>query len=402
MRRQSARSTPPLRTYPLQIHPALPPSSATPHLRSEACFVIHTHTHTPFQPIFDPAVHTHPAHLPLPASTSEALASPPSTHSPSFSSRRASGNLKGLAWIMPMTKRAAGVSWLWPSSRPCFEHIFSARACALSRNSVGPARTFEESKSRRKLANRKLVYALKRPRREAQKKSTNYPITTTKKAQTTNHDHKKRTKKTHKKAQTTNHDQKKKSTNKQKKNKLPITTTKKRTKKAQTTNHDHKQSTKKAQKKAQTTNHDHQKKAQKKHNKKHKLPITTTKKAQKSTKNKHKLPITTTKKAQKKHNKKHKLPITTTKKSTKKAQKTSTNYQSRPQKTHKKNTQNSTNYKSRPEKKSTNKQKKNKLPITTTKNAQKKHKLPITTTNKAQKKHKLPITTTKQAQKFAF
>ena len=115
MRRQSAISTPPLRTYPLQIHPALPPSSATPHLRSEACFVIHTHTHTPFQPIFDPAVHTHPAHLPLPASTSEALASPPSTHSPSFSPRRASRNLNGLAWIMPMTKRAAGVSWLWPA-----------------------------------------------------------------------------------------------------------------------------------------------------------------------------------------------------------------------------------------------------------------------------------------------
>ena len=264
MRRQSARSTPPLRTYPIQIHPALPPSSATPHLRSEACFVIHTHTHTPFQPIFDPAVHTHPAHLPLPASTSEALASPPSTHSPSFSSRRASRNLKGLAWIMPMTKRAAGASWLWPSSRPCFEHIFSARACALSRNSVGPARTFEESKSRRKLANRKLVYALKRPRRKhknkntnyqsrpqkkAQKNSTNYKSRPQKKhkktAQTTNHDHKQNTKKKHEKtAQTTNHDHKK-STKKQ--HKLQITTTKK--------------STKKAQKKAQSTNHD-QKKAQ--------------------------------------------------------------------------------------------------------------------------------------------
>ena len=220
MRRQSAISTPLLRTYPLQIHPALPPSSATPHLRSEACFVIHTHTHTPFQPIFDPAVHTHPAHLPLPASTSDALASPPSTHSPSFSSRRASRNLKGLAWIMPMTKRAAGVSWLWPSSRPCFEHNFSVRACALSRNSVGPARTFEESKSRRKLANRKLVYVLKRPRREAQKK-----------AQTTNHDHKKSTNKA------------------RKKHKLPITATKKHKKSKQ----------------------------------KHKLPITTTKKAQKNT-----------------------------------------------------------------------------------------------------------------------
>ena len=276
MRRQSARSTPPLRTYPLQIHPALPPSSATPHLRSEACFVIHTHTHTPFQPIFDPAVHTHPAHLPLPASTSEALASPPSTHSPSFSSRRASRNLKGLAWIMPMTKRAAGVSWLWPSSRPCFEHIFSARACALSRNSVGPARTFEESKSRRKLANRKLVYALKRPRREAQKKSTNYQSRPQKKAQ-------QKPKKRHKLPITTT----KKNTKKhKKKHKLPITTTKKAQKKAQTTNRDHKKSTnyqsrpqkktqkkhktkstnyksrpqkkaqKKAQKRAQTTNHD--------------------------------------------------------------------------------------------------------------------------------------------------
>ena len=258
MRRQSAISTPPLRTYPLHIHPALPASSATQHLRSEASFVIHTHTHTHFQPIFDPAFHTHPAHLPLPASTSEAFASPPSTHSPSFSSRRAPRNLKGLAWIMPMTKRAAGVSWLWPSSRPCFEHNFSVRACALSRNSVGPARTFEESKSRRKLADRKLVHALKRPRRKAQKK-----------AQTTNHDHKKNTtKKKHKK-----------------KHKLPITTTKKtqpkqkhkkntnyqsrpqkkhnqnkNTKKAQTTNHDHKKTQpKKSTKKAQTTNHDHKK-----------------------------------------------------------------------------------------------------------------------------------------------
>ena len=55
-----------------------------------------SYTHTPFKPIFDPAFHTHPAHLPLPSSTSEALASPPSTHSPSFSSRRASRNLKGL------------------------------------------------------------------------------------------------------------------------------------------------------------------------------------------------------------------------------------------------------------------------------------------------------------------
>ena len=246
---------------PLQIHPALPPSSATPHLCSEASFVIHTHTHTPFQPIFDPAFHTHPAHLPLPASTSEALASPPSTHSPSFSSRQASRNSKGLAWIMPMTKRAAGVSWLWPSSRPCFEHSFSVRACALSRNS----RTFAESKSRRKLANRKLVYALKRPRREAQKKSTSYlkkaqktQKKTQKKTQTTNHDHKKSTNK----AQTTNHDHKKKH--------------KKSTKQAQTTNHDHKKSTKK-HKKAQTTNHDH-KKNTKSTKKKHKLPITTTKK----------------------------------------------------------------------------------------------------------------------------
>ena len=218
---------PPLLTYPLQIHPALPPSSATPHLRSEASFVIHTHTHTPFQPIFDPAFHTHPAHLPLPASTSEALASPPATHSPSLSSRRASSNLKGLAWIMPMTKRAAGVSWLWPSSRPCFKHNFSVRACALSRNSVGPARTFEESKSRRKLANRKLVYALKRPRREAHKKNTNYqsrPQKSTKKKQ-----------KKHKLPITTT----KKNKNKPKKHKLPITTTKKhkKTHKKKSTNY---------------------------------------------------------------------------------------------------------------------------------------------------------------------
>ena len=235
MRRQSAISTPPLRTYPLQIHPALPPSSATPHLRSEASFVIHTHTHTPVQPIFDTAFHTHPANFPLPASTSEALASPPSTHSPSFSSRRASRNLKVLAWIMPMTKRAVGVSWLWPSSRPCFEHNFSVRPCALSRNSVGPARTFEESKSRRKLANRKLVYVLKRPRRKAQQK-----------AQTTNHDHeKKNTKKTHKK-----------------KRKLPITTTKKNTKNAQNKSTKYQSQPQKGTKQAP---------------KKHKLPIATTK-----------------------------------------------------------------------------------------------------------------------------
>ena len=228
---------------PLQIHPALPPSSATPHLRSEASFVIHTHTHTPFQPIFDPAFHTHPAHLPLPVSTSEALASPPSTHSPSFSSRRAPRKLKGLAWIMPMTKRAAGVSWLWPSSRPCFEHNFSVRACALSRNSVGPARTFEESKSRRKLADRKLVYALKRPRREAQKKQTNYQSRPRKKAQQKN------------KTQTTNHDHKTKHKQIPKINTNYQSRPQKSTSKAQTTNHDHK----KTQKKAQITNHDHKK-----------------------------------------------------------------------------------------------------------------------------------------------
>ena len=307
MRRQSAISTPPLRTYPLQIHPALHPSSANPHIRSEACFVIHTHTHTLFQPIFDPAVHTHPAHLPLPASTSEALASPPSTHSPSFSSRRASRNLEKLASIMPMTKRAAGVSWLWPSSRPCFEHNFSERACALSRNSVGPARTFEESKSGRKLANRKLVHALKRPRREAQKK-----------AQTTNHDHRKSTKKKHKKE-----------------HKLQITTTKKSTKKAQTTNHDHKKGTKKAK----TTNHDH-KKSTKKNQKKHK-------KAQKSTN----------------------YQSRPQKESTNKTRKKNTNYQSRPQKKHKQNTQKNTNYQSRPQKK----QKKHKNKQTLSR-PQKKHK----------------------------
>ena len=102
----------------------------TPPFRGLLC---HTHPYSYSLPaLFDSAFHTHPAHLPLPASTSEALASPPSTQSPSFSSRRASRNLKGLAWIMPMTKRAAGVSWLWPSSRPCFKHNFSARACALS------------------------------------------------------------------------------------------------------------------------------------------------------------------------------------------------------------------------------------------------------------------------------
>ena len=172
---------------------------------------------------------------------------------------------------MPKTKRAGGVSWLWPSSKPCFEHRFLVRACALSRNSVGHARTFEESKSRRKLADRKLVYALKRPRREAQKKT-----------QTTNHDHKKN-----------------------KKKQLPITTTKKI-------------------KKAQTTNHD-----QKTQKKTHKLPITTTK----TTEKKAQLP-TTTKKTQKNTQKTqthtHKLPITTTKK-----HKTSTNYKSPPQRKHK-------------------------------------------------------------------
>ena len=56
----------------------------------------HTHTHTPFQPIFDSAFLTYPAHLPVPPSTSEALANPPSIHPPSFSSRRAPRNLKGL------------------------------------------------------------------------------------------------------------------------------------------------------------------------------------------------------------------------------------------------------------------------------------------------------------------
>ena len=240
MQRQSAISTPPLRTYPFQIHPALPPSSATPHLRSEASFVIHTHTHTPFQPIFDPAFHTHPAHLPLPLSTSEALASPPSTHSPSFSR-----NLKGLSWIMPMTKRAAGVSWLWPSSRPCFEHNFSVRVCALSRNSVGPARTFEESKSRRKLANRKLVYALKRPRWETQKKHK-LPITTTNKR-----------------------------TKQEKKHKLPITT--KKTQKS--TNYKSRpQKTQQLTKKSTNYQSRPQKKST---NNKHKLPITTAKKHKK-------------------------------------------------------------------------------------------------------------------------
>ena len=133
-----------------------------------------------------------------------------------------------MAWIMPMTKRAAGVSWLWPISRLCFEHSFSVRACALSRNPVGPACAFEESKSRRKLADRKLVCALQRPRREAQKKT-----------QTTNHDHKK--------AQTRT-----KSTSYQSR---PQKAQKKNTK-TQTTKHDHKKNTNCAH----TTNHDHTKK----------------------------------------------------------------------------------------------------------------------------------------------
>ena len=293
MRRQSAISTPLLRTYPLQIHPALPPSSATPHLRSEACFVIHTHTHTPFQPIFDPAVHTHPAHLPLPASTSEALANPPSTHSPSFSSRRASRNLKGLAWIMPMTKRAAGVSWLWPGSRPCFEHNFSVRACALSRNSVCPARTFEESKSRAQ-AGERLCFE------EAASGST-------KKTQTTNHDPKKTQQKTQK-TQTTNHDHKKTQQKTQKK---------KNTQKTQTTNHDHKKNT--------TKNTNYQSRPQKKHNKKHKLPIRTTKKKHKNNTQK----TQTTNHDHKKSTKKTQTTNHDHKKSTTKSTKKSTNYKSR-------------------------------------------------------------------------
>ena len=150
-----------------------------------------------------------------------------------------------------MTKRAAGVSWLWPSSRPCFEHNFSVRACALSRNSVGPARTFEESKSRRKLANRKLVYALKRPRREAHET-----------AQTTNHDHNKKHKKStkkHKNTQTTNHDHKKAQTRQNKKTQ---------------TNKKHTKNTNYQARPQKSTNRAQQK---------HKLPITTTKKAQKNT-----------------------------------------------------------------------------------------------------------------------
>ena len=143
-----------------------------------------------------------------------------------------------------MTKRAAGVSWLWPSSRLCFEHSCSVRDCALSRNSVGPPCTFEESKSRRKLADRKLVNAVQRPRREALKnnnyqsrpqqkhqKSTNYQSrpqksTISKKSTNENTNYKSRPKK-HKQAHT-------------KKHKLPTTITRKSTNEAQTK---HQQST---------------------------------------------------------------------------------------------------------------------------------------------------------------
>ena len=99
--------------------------------------------------------------------------------------------------------------------------------------------------------------------------------------------------------------------------------------KAQTTNHDHKKKhTKKHKniKTTQTTNHDH-KKAQTNQ----KLPITTTKKHKKH--KKHKLRITTAKKHKNTHT--HTKKKRTTNHDHKKAKnrKNNTNYQSRPQKT---------------------------------------------------------------------
>ena len=116
MRCQSAISTPPLRTLP-------PPPVQRPPLSFTPILILPSSPSlTPPSTLIQLTFHF-PLQLPKPL-PSHLL------HSPSFSSRRASRNLKGLAWIMPMTKRAAGVSWLWPSSRPCFEHNFSVRLCS--------------------------------------------------------------------------------------------------------------------------------------------------------------------------------------------------------------------------------------------------------------------------------
>ena len=276
MQCQSAISTPPLCTYPLQIHPPLPPPppaptsvqrpplSYTPILPSRPSWtppstLIQLTFHFPLQ-LRKPL----PAHLPL-THPHLARAQPLETYKDSHSPDHAHDQA-GCRSFVALAKQQVVLRAQFFCARLCSEQKLVGRACS-----------FEESQSRRKLADRKLVYALRRPRRAAQK------------AQTTNHNHKKSTKK---------------HTKTQKNHKLPITTTKKHQKNIQT-NH-------------KNTNYQSRPK-----NKKHKLQITTTKKAKKK-----KLPITTTEKHKKAH----------------KTQK-NTNYRSRPQKKQE-NTKN-TNYRTR-------------------------------------------------------